>query len=290
MSDGYDYDRGRVNKGYHYIRYALFGFFLIFFAKMVEWSGTGILPPRGIAALATAVTSLIIAMDFRNYKLWRDNEQVETGPGPGPRVITYPLYIFYLACLVALVFFYQPAQRIAQHAPPVPAQQKDFKGAGEEQARVQQETTGLTTTRQTLAVKIQQDQMELQTLAARLQQTTEQVHQAEQKLKDLAKRGEEAEQAAAALTTTLEAEQQHLSERRSRMQAQQQEISGLEQSLARQRAAADVEVAQLAGRTQALAWQGWIITQNISLAILLVIVFVVVVAAVSIKVFSYYYR
>jgi hypothetical protein len=291
-----DEEKKRVNKGYHYVRYGLFGFFLIFLTKMVEWRASGLLPRLWIAVLAVIVTGLVILMDGRNQKLWRQNEKYENGPDPGRPVITLFLIPFYVACLIGLLFLlFRSPPLISAHA----TLQQQF---GESVPRpveaalntqitlVQREIDTLVAERQTLAEKIKQDQSAMAELANQRQQLKVEIEQRQQALAELSVQSEKAVSEAADKAKVVEAQQRQLEEQRVAIETQQREVAALQQSVNRERAVADQEAAGLTQRTQALAQQGWTFALNKAAAITVVVLGIFLVIVPAAWVYARYYR
>ncbi len=92
-----------ANKGYHYIRYAVWGIYLAFFVTSYELvsahaadAGAWLIPTFGIV-----VTILAFVMDKRNQFLWHKTEAREI---PGRASVTFFLWPFYLLCFIWYVF------------------------------------------------------------------------------------------------------------------------------------------------------------------------------------------
>ena len=86
-------------KGYHYIRYAMFGIYVFFIGRAVDWLLSDGVPFALLSIIGLCLTVLTLIVDYRNQELWRENEE-----NPGSRVVTVPLYLFYGAFLLWFVF------------------------------------------------------------------------------------------------------------------------------------------------------------------------------------------
>lgn len=108
-----------INKGYHYIRYAVFGFYLFFLGKAFDWLSNEGFPLVTLSFLGLLVTFTCLIMDIRNQSLWRKNEDVD----PGPPIVTWPLYIFYI---ISMFWFLNinPSINIYKKWYPIPSTQR----------------------------------------------------------------------------------------------------------------------------------------------------------------------
>jgi predicted cobalt transporter CbtA len=86
-------------KGYHYIRYAVFGIYLLFLAKSFDWLLVDGFPRWVLSYLGMILTVLSVVMDVRNQILWRQEER-QSRSDPGRPVVTWFLYGFYLVAFV----------------------------------------------------------------------------------------------------------------------------------------------------------------------------------------------
>ncbi len=81
--------------GYHYIRYAMFGIYMFFIGRSIDWLLSSNAPLLLLSIIGVFLTTLTLTADIRNQIIWRENED-----DPGPPVVTYPLYAFYGAFLI----------------------------------------------------------------------------------------------------------------------------------------------------------------------------------------------
>ena len=87
----------QYNRGYHYIRYAVFGIYLTFLVKSFDWlNNSDFTLIKQVSWFGVYLTILCVIMDARNQYLWHQDE----APVPGRTSVTWPLYLFYLGSLI----------------------------------------------------------------------------------------------------------------------------------------------------------------------------------------------
>lgn len=88
-----------MTRGYHYIRYAVWGIYLYFLEETVMWVSRGVVPVKTLSAFGSFLTILVFVMDLRNTRLWR-RECAARDEKPGFPWVTCILWPFYGFCFV----------------------------------------------------------------------------------------------------------------------------------------------------------------------------------------------